>query len=344
MITIAAANPHVAWMGRTSRSGEGAVTMAFPGVGLSVRTDATRIALRVQASTPDCHLNVTVDDREPIVLRPPQGDSELVLADGLVAGMPHLVRVVRRTESWVGVMTVRSIHMDGDILPCLPAPSRRLMFIGDSITCGACVEQLPPDWPEGHCTANAERSFGMELGRRIAAEVHLVSYGGRGVIRDWQGLGNDQIANAPVFFERALPDDAQSVWDHAGWQPDAVVIGLGTNDFNQGIPDERIWTTAYDAFLARIRAVHPQAWILVTSSPMFGARVDNGDAAKAAAIAHYLDEVVLLRHHARDYRVDRVLYRHHLGSSKNAHPTAPQHLLMADDLEPVLRARLSHLS
>ncbi len=339
MTTIAATNPQAAWTGRTSRSGDGAVTMAFPGVSLTVRTNATRIALRVQAATPDCHLNVTVDDREATVLRPAQGESELVVADGLSAGVPHAVRVVRRTESWVGAMTVQSIRMDGDLLPRLPAPARRLLFIGDSITCGACVEQLPPDWPEGHATANAERSFGMELGRRLGAEVHLVSYGGRGVIRDWQGLGNDRIANAPVFFERALPDDAQSVWDHASWQPDAVVLGLGTNDFNQGIPDERVWTSAYD-----VRAVHPQAWILLTSSPMFGSRPDNGDAAKAAAIAHYLDEVVLLRQHARDQRVDRVLYRHHPGSAKNAHPTAPQHLQMADDLEPVLRARLSRFS
>lgn len=342
---VAATHPDIAWMGRTAPSGAGGVRCAYPGIAITLCSDATRVAIRAQAATADCYVDVAVDGGAASRLRLSAGAADTVVADGLAPGVAHRIVLVRRTESWMGAMTVDGVVLSGGrLLPAPPPSSRRLLFIGDSITCGACVEQLPPDYPDGHGSCNAARSFGMELGRRLAAQVHLVSYGGRGVIRDWQGLGNDAIANAPVFFERALPDDPASAWDHAAYQPDAVVVGLGTNDFNQGIPDERVWTAAYAAFLARIRAVHPKARIIITSSPMFGPRVDNGDRAKAASHEHYLDETVLLRAQAGDHQVEAFRYRHMPGSAKNAHPTAPQHLLMADDLEPLLRARLPSVS
>lgn len=347
MSDLPATDPRLVWTGRTRSGADGAVTAAFPGVTLDVALRGTRLELDVEASTGDCHVEVTVDGGQPRIIRLPAGASVLVAAEGLEAGTVHRIRLLRRTESWVGVLTVRALRAAGGAcVQADPPPTRRLLFIGDSVTCGACTELLPPDWPEGHANSNAARSFGMELGRRLGAAVHLVSYGGRGLVRDWQGLDSerDGVATAPVFFERTLPDEAAPAWDHAAWQPDAVVVGLGTNDFNQGITDERAWTAAYDRFLARIRAVHAQAWILITSSAMFGPRLDNGDAAKAAALAHYLDETVQLRLQARDQRVERVLYRYQPGCGKNGHPNAPQHLQMADDLEPVLRARLGWFS
>lgn len=342
MSDLPAIDPRLLWTGRTRVDADGGVTMGFPGVCLDAVVRGARVELDVRAGSADCFVEASIDGAEARVLRPASGVSTLVLAEGLDGGV-HRLRLMRRTESWAGILSVLALRVPGgEVLPAAQPPARRLLFIGDSVTCGACTELMPPDWPEGHANCNAARSFGMELGRRLDAAVHLVSYGGRGLVRDWQGLDHerDAVATAPVFFERALPDDPASTWDHASWTPDAVVAGLGTNDFNQGIPDERIWVAAYDRFLARIRTVHPQAWILITSSAMFGPRLDNGDAAKAAALAHYLDEAVALRQQARDRRVERVLYRYQPGCGRNGHPNAPQHQQMADDLEPVLRARL----
>lgn len=347
MSDVPACDPRLTWTGRYRADADGGVSLGYPGITLDLAMRGPRAELDVRASTGDCYVDVSIDDGSPRIVRPDAGASTLVLADGLEPGVVHRIRLVRRTESWMGILGVVAVRAPGGaILPAALPPARRLLFIGDSVTCGACTELMPPDWPEGHANSNAARSFGMELGRRLGAAVHLVSYGGRGLVRDWQGLDSerDGVATAPVFFERTLPDEAQPAWDHASWQPDAVVVGLGTNDFNQGIPDERMWVAAYDRFLARLRAVHPQAWILITSSAMFGPRLDNGDVAKAAALAHYLDESVQLRLQARDQQVEHVLYRYQPGCGRNGHPNAPQHLQMADDLEPVLRARLGWFS
>lgn len=334
----AATSSCLAWMGRT-RALDGSVTLGFPGVMLSANFRGTMLAIEWEANSPECYFDVSVDGSQWRTVRAEKGRSRLVLAEGLISTQHHL-RMIRRTESWQGVVTAHRIATDGTLVAPPPLPWRRLLFVGDSITCGAGADRLPPEYPEGHITSNANASFGMELGRRVNAQVHLVSYGGRGLVRDWQGLTNDKINNAPVFFERTLPDDPSACWDHGSWQPDVVVVTLGTNDFNQGIPDEQVWVAAYEVFAARIREVHPQAWIFLMNGPIFGPRVDNGDAAKAAAINHYLDETVYRRLSAGDRRIEKALFRYQPGSPKDAHPIAPQHLLMADDLEPVLRSRL----
>ena len=248
--------------------------------------------------------------------------------------------MVRRTESWEGVAEVHAIKVEGELLEPPAWPVRKMLFIGDSITCGEYVDRLPPDYQNGRNTANANGSFGMELGRRLGAQVHLVSYGGRGLVRDWQGNDAQKTATAPVFFERALPDDPQTKWDHASWQPDVVVVGLGTNDFNQGIPDEQMWVAAYEKFAARIREVYPQAWIILTGSAIFSSRVEGGDAAKTAAINHYLDETIARRMAAGDQKMEKAHFRYQPGTPGNGHPNGPQHMQMADDLEGLIRMRL----
>ncbi|MCC5025624.1 MAG: hypothetical protein J6386_23870 [Candidatus Synoicihabitans palmerolidicus] len=77
----------------------------------------------------------------------------------------------------------------------------------------------------------------------MSAQVHIVAYGGRGLTRTWNGRMDE--ANAPAFFERSLPDDVDAVWVHADYQPDAVVIMLGQNDFRQGVLTEDEFVPAY---------------------------------------------------------------------------------------------------
>jgi lysophospholipase L1-like esterase len=128
------------------------------------------------------------------------------------------------------------------------------------------------------------------LGRKLGAEVHLVCYGGRGLIRDWQGRVS--VANAPQFFERALPDDPNSPWDHSCWVPDVVTVMLGTNDFHPGIPEERTYVDALLGFVRRLRETAASAPVVLCESPLFGAREDNGDRAKREALRHYLRQAV----------------------------------------------------
>jgi len=79
--------------------------------------------------------------------------------------------------------------------------------------------------------------------------------------------------------------------------------------------------------LKTLRAEYPQATILATE----GAIVTD------PLLRKYLQEAVA---QAADARIVWVKAEHYPGNGCNAHPTASQHMHMADDLEPVLRRGL----
>ena len=135
------------------------------------------------------------------------------------------------------------------------------MFIGDSITSGEATEASDIPEKPGAERSNAAASFCFKLASRLNAQVHLVSYGGRGMIRDWQGIRNTN--NVPVFYELALPDDPNVPWNARSYVPDAIGICVGTNDFSQGIPDENEFVNGYVEFLRKVIRDAPSSWTAI---------------------------------------------------------------------------------
>ncbi len=73
----------------------------------------------------------------------------------------------------------------------------------------------------------------------------------------------------PERYDRALADDASSTWNHHAFEPDVIVIDLGTNDFSDGKGDVGpTFQTTYTAFLTTLRAKHAAAHIVAATSPM----------------------------------------------------------------------------
>lgn len=61
------------------------------------------------------------------------------------------------------------------------------------------------------------------------------------------------------------------VWDFSQFQPQAVVINLGTNDFSTtSDPTEQEFVDAYVTLLERVREAYPEALILCTVGPLLG--------------------------------------------------------------------------
>ena len=332
-------DPRLAVMGRVDRPG-GALRFGFPGVTLRLRFEGPSLAMRVSASSGVSRLAVLVDGAEPRVVRLGKGDSEVVLAAGLTAGA-HDLDIVHRTETWQGIVTVRGLVLapGGRLLPPTPWPTRRLLFIGDSVTCGERVDRGPDC--DGNAkidtaaTSNAYLSYGMLLGRALDAQVQLVCYGGRGLTRDWRGKKN--LLNAPQLFEVAVPTDTgASRWDHTVYLPDLVVVSVGTNDFNLALgalPDREPFVAAYVDFVRAVRARAPHAPILLTEGAIVNDETDPARPQKTVLRAYLAETVRRLG----DPHVQAVPAVRYPGDACNEHPTAAQHAAMARDLEPVIR-------
>lgn len=329
--SIPANDARIVYEGRTLADAAGCVQMGFPGVTVHLRFRGPGLTVRANAANNGADFDVSVDGAEPTLLQLKQGEGAYVLSQGASDG-EHTLVMTRRTESWQGVCTLQSFELasGGALLAAPKLPARKLMFIGDSVTCGEFAAWKPGDPVENlPVLTNARLSYGLVLARRLGAQCHLVSYGGRGVIRDWQGIRKTN--NAPEFYELALPDDPAHPWDHSRYVPDAIGIQLGTNDFGSGVPDETEFVNAYVEFLRKVRRDAPQAWIVVMGSPILN---DDATGPRHAMLQAYLAEVAQRLHD--DHLVVTAL-KHYPGVPNNGHPTGEEHQEIATEIEPVFR-------
>jgi hypothetical protein len=98
-------------------------------------------------------------------------------------------------------------------------------------------------------------------------------------------------------YGMTLPTVPGSRWNFTSWVPQAVVISLGTNDFNQHpLPNDKAWEGGFEAFIARVRRHYPKAVIYVASSPMLWGNTNTVERAD-------LHQIVQDEHSAGDTRV-----------------------------------------
>ncbi len=335
MTFVAVSDPHVAVMGRVERPEPGRVRFGYPGVTLRVRFEGESLAMSVSAETPNSHVAVFVDGGPARVIRLAKGQRDVVLAEALDAGV-HTVDVVHRTETWMSVVNVRGFLLasGGRLLDPAPWPKRRMLFVGDSVTCGERIDRQPGE-TEPFASSNGYLSYGMRLARALDAQCHLVCYGGRGLVRDWRG--HTDVLTGPQLFDLAVADEVGGPpWDHAAYAPDVVFVSLGTNDFNLEIgplPERETFVSAYVTFVRAIRSRYPAAHVFLTEGAIVNDEADPGRPQKTVLREHLAETARRLV----DPRVHVVPSQHYPGDAANAHPTGEQHAAMARDFEPVIR-------
>ena len=349
---VNAASDSVRLMGRTVER-DGSVTMAYSGVEMEIKfTGSTSVSMKGEVLFNHGWYNVYVDGRTLPVLEIPAGIFDVKIADRLDPKAVHTVRIVRRSESWEGVVRVDGFALgDGaKLMTPDPLPVRKILAIGDSITCGEYIELSDPS-QVGDGTTNAELAYESLLAKYFNAQINIVAYGGKGIVRDWRGMNTQmlkdaaaegtlsnpkEIVCAPDFFERALPDDPSSMWDHSKYVPDLVIICIGQNDFSQVSLPVSEYVAAYVKFVDRIHEVYPKAPILVLSSPMAEMSRDDGWQPRGIALERAL--TLLAQHYIRqgDPFVMPLFVSHQPGTSLNSHPIASQHAAMAEELKPII--------
>lgn len=334
-------DPFVSVMGRTQRLSSGELRMGYPGVSLALRYEGPAPKLCARGSSPNSHVAIFLDGQRRSSVRLPEGRgvTDFKLDPSPV---PCELRLVHQTETWLGTVTLEGfdLHEDTRVLAPAPLPQRRLLFIGDSVTCGEAAARLNGPSQDKPSTWDAAGSYGMLLGQLLDAQVHLVSYGGRGLLRDWQGRRD--VLNAPEFFELSIPleepsSDATLAWDHQSYVPDAIVLSLGTNDFNLELgafPEQEEWVARYQTFLQRLRQLYPEARLFLTEGAIV--KDDHGTLQKRALTDYLLATIKRLG----DSKLHHLPARHYPGTPDDGHPTSAEHRSMAGDIAPILRQAL----
>lgn len=235
--------PHLRVLGRTS-PGSPYAPLPFFWAGSGVELSYTGSELWAQWET-DFTLHepwILVELNGSPILRMPlgRGVTRHCLFRGLAPGIPRKVRIFKETQAVTDdprhLLLLTGLGMvQGECLP-LSAPACRLEFVGDSLTSGegAIGAVCETDWSTAFLSPY--HSYARLTADALSAEFRLISQSGWGVLASWE---NDPHCAIPPIYDRvcgSLNDErnrslgAGMPYDFSSWQPDAVIIHLGTND------------------------------------------------------------------------------------------------------------------
>lgn len=249
--------------GRFDTTEAGEARFTWPGSALEFRFRGTRASIGIHTEQ-RIRFQVSVDGANRELWVTPEQEI-YTLAEGL-PNQAHEIRLTRLSESFSGVTTFTTgPTTDGELLAPPEAPERKLLVLGDSITAGYGVEGESAECSYSLDTSNPLKAYAHIAAERLEAEVHTIAWSGIGV---WRGYGQ-KTPTEPTIRERrqlTLGTDLQAEWDHTHYQPDAVVIAIGTNDFWEGTAPG--YRAAMEKLIAGVQEDHPNAPIFLMVSPM----------------------------------------------------------------------------
>jgi lysophospholipase L1-like esterase len=195
---------------------------------------------------------------------------------GLAPG-EHVARITSVSENQAQPITFGGFSARPPTRSLAPAPrTRQLEFIGDSHTVGYGNISSTRECTEDKVWATTDnwQAFGPVIARHYDADYQVNAISGRGVVRNYGGFKADPlpVAYPFVLFDRATP------YKDSNWQPQVIVIALGTNDFSTPLGAGEPWKTrdelhadyeaSYLKFLTSLRARNPHALLVLWATDM----------------------------------------------------------------------------
>lgn len=192
------------------------------------------------------------------------------------------VKLLKLSEAQESTMGIKSVNVTSaeDIAPTAQTGKLKIEFIGDSITCGYGVDDEDRDHHFKTSTEDATKAYAYKTAMALDADYSLVSYSGNGIISGYTDNGTRQTSQmVPTVYKKFAKSwgsyDMFSVqeldWDFSQFQPDYIVINLGTNDasYTKGDKDKiQEYIDGYVDFLSTVRENNPKAHIICSLGVM----------------------------------------------------------------------------
>ncbi len=258
----------------------------WSGSSLSIRFTGPVLNAHLQSQQPVGVEFILNGESRFLLVKPDQ--TRYVLADDLNGKGMHEATLFRRSEAAYGTVHFLGAEVaENSRLEPIPEKPRKILFIGDSITCAYANETLDRDQGNTPENQNGYLSFAAIAARRLNADLHMICWSGRGLHRN-RMLKFEQHETLPKIFDRTLPSQSRNKWDHERFVPDVVVINLGTNDATdrggqKEALDKEGYIRTYQEFLRHLRNTAPEATLFLTLGPLPHAPITREWLLEAAA-------------------------------------------------------------
>ncbi|WP_395855609.1 AbfB domain-containing protein [Cystobacter fuscus] len=301
-------DPNIVYVGRWDKGNASVYRSNWSGAYFRVDFTGTSVKLRLAAAA---HVYVSIDGGAEASY--PGATGTINLTPTALASGRHTLRVASREQD---LIQFQGLVLDGGASTLAPVPrAKRLEFIGDSITAGCCA-----------LSQGALSDYAWLVGEFLNADHTRVAYSGI-CLQDVSSCKGGIGMNRQYFKLQTVEYPSSPDWNFSQYQPDAVVINLGTNDQHYGVSDAAFQST-YTTFLQNVRARNPNAFIFVLRT-FGGFKVAPTQAAVSARVAagdkklYYVDTEGWVTVGTSDY-------------SDTVHPSNSGHLKIARFLAPFI--------
>ena len=341
-------DPMIQYAGRISFTHPERPTWNYPGVQIMAAFEGTSI--KMMAKPKSGYFMAQIDQAEPFkVAFSGERDSVVTLATALPEGR-HLVRLMYAIEGFEFFPEFWGFVLDKgrQLVEAPPFPSRKIEFIGNSITCGYANEDLRKEDHFDYATENHYYSYASIAARNLEAQHWVVARSGIGAYRNYgEPKTGSPKSCMPVQYEytgyawnpdfRNGPTFLSEKWDFSRYQPDVICINLGTNDLSTNNYDLNLLKQGYQKLLKLVRQNNPKAKIVFLT----GSMLYNKELQEAKQL---LDELTAEAQKAGDkqvYRFDMAPISGEEWYGGDYHPNVYQDEKMAAELTAYLRSLMN---
>jgi lysophospholipase L1-like esterase len=267
--TIPANDENIVYSGRIDDSTPEAVTFSYSGARVRMAFEGSSVGAYVDDLRKQNWVVVYVDGQRQDKLSIDGTGGYYELASDLAPG-PHTVELVKVTEGDIGSLRFHGFEIpdEGQALPWPEPETRRIEFIGDSITCGYGIEAADKNQGFTADEENFSDTYAFHTVQNLDADYLVVARSGIGMLRNYDGPVDGSVNNMPAIYDRTLFRSAEPKWDTTRFTPDVVCINLCTNDFSTSGPNVEKFESNYTEFVHRIQAQYPAAKIVLLLGPM----------------------------------------------------------------------------
>lgn len=333
-----ATSDNVKLIGRTYRKGDSTI-LGYSASGIEFKCTGSKAVFNLNGEAGAVRIGVFVNGKlakQGYIKNKKTNAVEVDLPEG-----ESTVKLIKLSEGAQSVVAVESFEVDGVPQPTAAA-KHSIEFIGDSITCGYGVDD-PLGKSFSIYNENAAKTYAYKTARNFDADYSFVSVSGAGIISGYTGSAekNEQLL-VPDFYDKFCftwswlggEEVAKYDWDFSQYQPELIVINLGTNDnsYTKGDADKCAeYEKGYVDFIKQVREKNPNAEILCT----LGIMGQELYPSVANAVQTYVTEtgdskVISFEFSNQDSATN--------GYAVDYHPSAASHKTAADELTQAISA------